>query len=125
MVLYYDPLSKRESIEWRKPEVPLIRVKVTQLTKKIMATIFWDSSWILLIYFKERNATMSAQYYTSIIHKLHDAINEKRREVFHHGVHRLHDNVHTAIVAKAAAKDCSFKETDHSPCGPDLATSDN
>ena len=56
MVLYYDPLSKRESMEWRKPgEAPLRKAKVTQSTKKIMATIFWDCRGILLIDFKERN----------------------------------------------------------------------
>ena len=40
MVLYYDPLSKRESVEWRKPgEAPPRKVKVTQSAKTIMATI--------------------------------------------------------------------------------------
>lgn len=34
MALYYDPLSKRESMEWRKPvEVPLRKAKVTQSAK--------------------------------------------------------------------------------------------
>jgi len=43
MVLYYDPLLKRESLEWRKPvEAPPRKAKVTQSAKKIMATIFWD-----------------------------------------------------------------------------------
>jgi len=43
MVLYYDPLSKRESMEWCNPgEAPLRTAKVTQSAKKIMVTIFWD-----------------------------------------------------------------------------------
>jgi len=47
MVLYYDPLSKRE---WRKPgEAPPRKAKVTQSTKKVMATIFWDCRGILYI----------------------------------------------------------------------------
>jgi type II secretory pathway component PulJ len=42
MVLHYDPLSKRESIEWRKPGKALPRkAKVTQ-SVKIKAMIFWD-----------------------------------------------------------------------------------
>ena len=40
MVLYYDPLSKRESME--SGETPPRTAKVTQSAKKIMATIFWD-----------------------------------------------------------------------------------
>jgi hypothetical protein len=37
------PLSKRESVGWHKPGIaPLRKAKVTQSTKKIMATIFWD-----------------------------------------------------------------------------------
>jgi len=40
MVLYYDPLSKRESMEWRKPgEAQPRKTKVTQ-SAKIMAMIF-------------------------------------------------------------------------------------
>ncbi|GFG32800.1 hypothetical protein Cfor_06313 [Coptotermes formosanus] len=58
MVLYYDPLSKRESMEWRKPgEASPRKAKVTQSAKKI---IFWDCRGILLIDFKERNTTLNA-----------------------------------------------------------------
>ena len=43
MVLFYDPLSKRESMEWRRPDEPRPRkAKVVQSTKKVMVTIFWD-----------------------------------------------------------------------------------
>ena len=52
MVLYYVPLSKRESMEWRKPgEAPPRKAKVTQSTKKLMATMFWDCRGIVLIDF--------------------------------------------------------------------------
>ena len=79
MVLYYDPLSKRKSMEWRKPgEAPPRKAKVAQSTKKIMATIFWDCRGILLIDFKERNTTVNAVYYASLLHKLCEAIKEKR-----------------------------------------------
>ena len=127
MVLYYDPLSKRESMEWRKPgEAPPRKAKVTLSAKKIMATIFWDCRGILLIDFKERNTTVNGAYYASLLLKLRDAIKEKRRGMLSHGVRLLHDNapVHTAVVAKAAVKECGFKEIDHPPYSPDLAPSD-
>jgi len=127
MVLYYDPLSKRESMEWRKPgEAPPRKAKVTKSTKKIMATIFWDCRGILLIDFKERNTTVNAAYYASLLHKLRDAIKEKRRGMLSRGVRLLHDNapVHTAAVAKAAVKECGFEEIEHPPYSPDLAPCD-
>ena len=127
MVLYYDPLSKRGSMEWRKPDEALPRkAKVTQSTKKIMATIFWDCRGILLIDFKERNTTVNAAYCASLLHKLRDAIKDKRQGMLSRGVCLLHNNapVHTAAVAKVAVKECGFKEIEHPPYSLDLAPSD-
>lgn len=127
MVLYYDPLSKRESMEWRRPgEAPPLKAKVTQSTKKVMATIFWDCKGILLIDFKERNTTMNGEYYAALLHRLRDAIKERRRGKLSRGVRLLHDNapVHTALISKAAVKDCGFQEISHPPYSPDLAPSD-
>jgi hypothetical protein len=54
MALYYDPLSKRESMEWRHPGSPRPKkAKATQSRKKVTATIFWDCQGILLADFKE------------------------------------------------------------------------
>ena len=127
MVLYYDPLTKSESMEWHKPGEALPRkAKVTQSAKKIMATIFWDCRGILLIDFKDRNTTVNAAYCAPLMHKLHDTIKEKRRGMLSRGVHLLHDNaaVHTVAVAKAAVKECGFEEIEHPPYSPDLAPSD-
>ena len=69
---------------------------------------------------------MNAAYYASILHKLRDAIKEKRRGTLSRGVRLLHDNapVHTAAVAKAVVKECGFEEFEHPPYSPDLAPSD-
>jgi len=100
--------------------------KVTQSVKKIMAMIFWDYRGILLIDFKERNTTVNAAYCASLLHKLCDAIKEKRRGMLSRGVHVLHDStpVHAAAVAKAAVKEYGFEEIKHPPYNPDLAPSD-
>ena len=126
MVLYYDALSKRESVEWHKPgEAPLRKAKVTQSVKKIMATIFWNCRGILLIDFKERYTTVNTAYYASLLHKLRDAIKEKRQGMLSHGVRLLRDNapVCTVADAKAAVKECGFEEIKHPPYSPDLAPS--
>jgi len=127
MVLYYDPLAKRESMEWRRPDEPRPKkAKVAHSRKKIMATIFWDSEGILMIDFKERNTTVNGPYYASLLYKLREAIKEKRRGKLSKGVLLLHDNapVHCAPDPKAAVSKCGFKELNHPPYSPDLAPSD-
>ncbi|KAL0828929.1 hypothetical protein ABMA28_003828 [Loxostege sticticalis] len=127
MVLYHDPLSKKESMEWRRPSSPRPKkAKVTQSQKKIMATIFWDLEGILLVDFKEQNTSVTGDYYASLLRQLRDAFKEKRRGKLSRGVLLLHDNapVHTSGVSKAAVKECGFTEIEHPPYSPDLAPSD-
>ena len=111
-------------MEWCKPgEAPPRKAKVTQSTNKVMATI-WDCRGILLIDFKERNTTVNAVYNASLLHKLRNAIKE-RRGMLSLGVRLLHDHTPflTAAVAKAAVKKCGF-QIEHPPYSPDLAPSD-
>lgn len=127
MILYYDPQSKRESMEWRyKGENPPRKAKVQQSTKKLMCTIFWDFQGILMVDFKERNTVVNGEYYASLIYKLRDKIKEKRRGKLSKGVLLLHDNapVHTAGVSKDAVRQCGFTEVEHPPYSPDMAPSD-
>ncbi|XP_047987147.1 histone-lysine N-methyltransferase SETMAR-like [Leguminivora glycinivorella] len=127
MVLYFDPLSKMESMEWRRPEegAPL-KAKVLKSKRKIMATVFWDCKGILLLDFKEPNTTINATYYSTFLTTLKQKIREKRRGMLSKGVRLLHDNapVHTASVVQIAMKDLGFEQLDHPPYSPDIAPSD-
>jgi histone-lysine N-methyltransferase SETMAR len=127
MVLYYDPTSKRDSMEWhRKGEPAPKKARVSQSTKKVMATIFWDCEGILLIDFKEKNTVVNASYYSDLLRQLRQKIIEKRRGKISRGIRLLHDNapVHTAAISKATIQECGFMELDHPPYSPDLAPSD-
>lgn len=127
MVLYFDPESKTESMEWRCPNEPRpIKAKVQQSRRKIMATVFWDLQGILMVDFKEEGTTVNARYYATLMERLREAIKEKRRGNLKRGVLLLHDNapVHTARVAKAAISKCGFEEIPHPPYSPDMAPSD-
>lgn len=127
VVLYYDPLSKSESKEWRRPdEGAPVKAKVAESKKKIMATVFWDCKGILLLNFMERNTTINATYYAGLLTTLRQKIREKRRGMLSKGVRLLHDNapVHTAGVVQVAIKDLGFEQLDHPPYSPDMAPSD-
>jgi hypothetical protein len=75
MVLYYDPLPKKESMEWRRQgETPPRKFRVCQSTKMVMAPIFCDCEGLLLIDFKETNTTVKSKNYAVLLHKLRDNI---------------------------------------------------
>ena len=127
MVLYHDPTTKKESMEWRRPdENRPIKAKVAASRKKVMASVFWDCEGILMVDFKERNTTVNGIYYASLMHQLREVIKEKRRGKLSRGILLLHDNapVHKAQVEQAAIKECGFTGIDYSPYSPDLAPSD-
>lgn len=124
MVLYYDRLPKKESMEWRKHSPR--NSKFMKPAKMMMTTIFWDIRGILLIDYKERNTTINAQYYANLMPRLRDAIKHKRRGKRARGIRLLHDNtpVHTDLFVKTAVKQCGFTEISHPPYSPDLAPSE-
>lgn len=127
MVLYFDPLTKRDSMEWRCPHEPLpIKARVQQSRRKIMATIFWDYAGILMVDFKEEGTTVNGEHYACLLRRLGSAIAEKRPGKLRRRVLLIHDNapVHTAAVAKAAVASCGFEEIPHPPYSPDMAPSD-
>ena len=126
-IYQYDPESKQESMEWRKrEEKPPRKFKVQRVATKLMATVFWDSSGILLIDYLPKGATMNGEYYAALIAQVREAIKEKRRGKLAHGVLLLQDNApsHTSQVAKRAVRDAGFEEINHPPYSPDLAPSD-
>lgn len=127
MVLYYDRLPKKESMEWRKSQEASTRnSRFMKPVKMMMTTIFWDVRGILLIDYKERNTTVNAQYYAALMPRLRDAIKHKRRGAHAKGIRLLHDNtpVHTDLFVKTAVKQCGFTEISQPPYSPDLVPSD-
>lgn len=127
MVLYYDRLPKKESMGWRKADETLPRNSgFLKPPKMMMTTIFWDARGILLIDYKERNTTVSAQYYAALMPRLRDAIKHKRRGKYAKGIRLLHDNtpVHTDLFVKTAVRQCGFSEISNPPYSPDLVPSD-
>lgn len=125
-VHHYDPESKAESKEWRRPDSPRPTQPLQQASaSKIMMTVFWDAGGILLIDFLPHKQTITATYYADLIRKLRASVKEKRRGKLSRGVLMLHDNapVHKAHLVQAAIQECGFQEISHPPYSPDLAPS--
>ena len=126
-VHYYDPPSKFESMEWKHAGSPRTKkFKVSRTTKKVMATVFWDTDGVIHIDYLPRGTTMNGQYYADLLVRLRESIKEKRRGKIRRGVLLQQDNapVHSSKVAMQSVRDCGFELLPHPPYSPDLAPSD-
>ena len=126
-VYYYDPPSKFESMEWKHVGSPRTKkFKVSRTTKKVMATVFWDTDGVIHIDYLPRGTTMNGQYYADLLVRLRESIKEKRRGKIRRGVLLQQDNapVHSSKVAMQSVRDCGFELLPHPPYSPDLAPSD-
>ena len=62
-----DPKSKQASMQWYiKDGSATKKLKVVPSFGKVMATIFWDSEGILLIDYKSKGITITAEYYANV-----------------------------------------------------------
>lgn len=126
-IYYYDPPIKQQSMEWRKrTQKPSETAQHEKSAMKVMAAVFWDVRGIILVEFLPANTTVTGNYYAQQMHRLRDAIKEKRRGLLGREVILLHDNAppHKSLVAQAAVRDCGFAQLHHPPYSPDLAPSD-
>ena len=114
-------------MEWRhsgslRPK----KFRVQKSAGKVLASIFWDQDGILLIGYLPKGQTVNAQYYSSLLVQLKDALKEKRRGKFTKGVLFLHDNApaHWALATQKKLAYLDFQCLDHPPYSPHLAPSD-
>jgi hypothetical protein len=58
----YDPKTKEESKEWRHNGSPRPNeFKTQKLSRKKLASVFWDEDGILLVDYLEKDATIKAK----------------------------------------------------------------
>ena len=128
--LYHcDPESKQESMEWKHATSPKTKkFKPSRSTKKVMATIFWDSKRVIHIDHLPRGTTMNGEYYANLLKQMRHSIQEKRRRKIRRGIllHRDNAQVHTSRVAMEAdhVMKCGCKLIPHPPHSPHLSTSE-
>ena len=94
------------------------KFQVQRSAGKVMATVFWDITSILLLDFLERNHTVTDQHYSDQPEEqLHPSIRSKRRGLLSKGVMLQHDNAraHTANVTSSTITKLGWEVLVHPP----------
>ena len=101
------------------------KLQVQKSASKVLASFFWDQDDILIDYLP-KGQTINAEYYSSLLVKLKDILNEKRHGKVTKGVLFLHDNAlaHQALATQKKLAYVGFQYLDHPPYSPDLVPSD-
>jgi len=97
----YCAETKVQSVAWKLPRSPTIKkFKTSTSSGKLMATVFWDMNFVLLLHFSPPNETVNSAAYQVTLQKLKRAIQCKRPRMSDKRVLLLHDNArpHTAHV---------------------------
>ena len=91
-VHYYEPETKRQSMQWKHASSPSSK-KSQPSAGKLLLTVFWDSEGPILEHYMEKDVTVrSVNYYNMLRNELRPAIRSKRRGSLTQGVLLLHDN---------------------------------
>ena len=123
----FDPENKNQSKQWLpKGSAGPIKFKAEKSAQKVMATIFWDSTGVILIDFLEGQKTITGAYYEDVLRKLRTVIREKRPGKLHRGILFHHDNApaHSSRLARETLREFRWQMIPHPPYNPDLAPSD-
>ena len=99
-VYYFEPESKRRSMEWRHPTSPRTKkFKAQNSAGKIMATVFWDSQGVILVDFLPKGETINSEVYIETLRKLKAKIRRVRPNLDMANVLLQHENAcpHTRI----------------------------
>lgn len=101
-VQYENVEMKEQSKQWKHSESlgRLVKFKRTFCNKKLMATVFWDQTGVLLTEFNERGTTITSSSYCDTLQQLRRAIQNKRRGMLSSGIVCLHDNACPCTAAQ-------------------------
>ena len=102
---YYEPESKRSSMEWTAPgSKPPVKPRTMASAGKRMASVFWDQEGILLIKWLPQGSTINSEYYCELLGELRESIKNQRRGKLRSGILLQHDNARPHTSAQTLAK---------------------
>ena len=81
--VHHEPESKRQSIEWKHPQLPCNKkFKTEPSAEKLMVTVFWNSQGPVLEQYQESGTTInSARYSEMLTDRMKPAIRNKHRRL--------------------------------------------
>lgn len=126
-VQYHTPKTKEESKSWLpKGSKPEMKPRPRPFEKKIMATVFFDSSGILLCDYVPPNETVNAASFCQLLEKLRASIKLRRRGMLTNGVIIHTDNArpHVANSTTAHLHRYRWRVLKQAPYSPDTAPCD-
>ncbi|CEF59956.1 Transposase, type 1 family-containing protein [Strongyloides ratti] len=112
-ILYINPESKEKSKEWKHPNSPPPKkVKSMFPSRKVMASIFWDSKEILLMDFFPSGQTITGEYYSNLLDQFDQKIREKRPGLSKKKIifHQNNARAHTCLTSLAKISSLRFKK---------------
>ena len=79
-VLFYDPETKQQSMEWRHSGSPRPKkFRVQKSAGKVLASVFWDYDGVIMIDFLDKGRTITGDYYSTLLTTLREKKNKKEK----------------------------------------------
>ncbi|XP_023727372.1 histone-lysine N-methyltransferase SETMAR-like [Cryptotermes secundus] len=77
-VHYYEPESKRQSMEWQHTSSPSKKkFKLVPSARKLMLTLFWDMDGPTLEYYQEKGQSVNSLRYSTMLEEKTEACNSQ------------------------------------------------
>ena len=87
----YDPETKAQSSQWKRPSSPRpTKARQVRSKTKVMLTVFFDCKGIVHHEFAPENQTVTKEYYREVLRRLREAVRRKRRDLWESKNWRLH-----------------------------------
>lgn len=124
----YDPETKQQSSQWKRPASPRPRkARQVRSATKSMMIVFFDIKGIIHREFLPKDQTVNADFYCSVLRRLREDIRRKRPSLWRDGNWILHhDNApaHNALRTREFLTQTRTIVAPHPPYSPDLAPCD-
>ena len=124
----FEPQRRADNKQWkRKDQKSPCIAKRTISSKKMLYTIFFNSSWPVVQVPCPSGHTVTGRFYkNSVLKKVKEFYNKKRPSKGWSGVHLLHDNAssHKCEVVKSFLASEKVRVLNHPPYSPDLSPCD-
>ena len=127
-IFEYDPLTKRQSLEWKSASSPRpTKARLFKSKIKVMLIVFFDVYGIVHLEFLPQGQTINQNVYKDILRRLMHSVRGKRRELWETKSWLLHhDNApaHNVLSMRQFLAENNIAVLEQPSYSPDLAPCD-